>query len=261
MGVGGGDGVRVHAHDLGVGVAGLEFLLEPLGAHAHELEPAAAVGAHRRQGLGVAAVMAHQPPVGAVIGQVDRAPGTGGHLPAAAAQGHAAVAPAVEEEDGLLPPAEVLLQLLPEGGGETRGVALAQLRLHVRQGDLGQVVGVVALGEGEQVVLPDLRGVPALDGRGGRAQDQQPLVLGAAELGHLPGMVADHALGLVAALLLLVQDNEAGVRQGGEHRRPGADDHLGLAVPHPLPLVVPLPGGQAAVKDGHFTAEVGQENL
>ena len=85
--------------------------------------------------------------------------------------------------------------------------------------------------------------------------------MGAAELGHLPGMVADHALRLVAALLLLVQDDEAGIWQGGKHRRPGADDHGGLPVPHPLPLVIPLPGGQAAVKDCHLPAKVGQEDL
>ena len=59
MGVGGRDGVRVHAHDLRVGVQGLELLLEFLGADAHELEPAAALGAHRRQRVGVAAVVAH----------------------------------------------------------------------------------------------------------------------------------------------------------------------------------------------------------
>ena len=114
MGSGGRDGVGVHPHDFYIWIEGLQLLLELLGAHAHELEPARAVGADLRQGHGVAAVMAHEPPVGAVVGQVDRTARAGGDLAALAAQGHAAVAPAVEKEDALLSPPQVFLQLRPE---------------------------------------------------------------------------------------------------------------------------------------------------
>jgi len=88
--------------------------------------------------------MAHEPPIGAVIGQVDGAPGTGGGFPAVPADGHAAAAPAVEEQDALLPPADVLRKLLPEKLGQAGFVALAKLLLHVRQADVGQTVFVVS---------------------------------------------------------------------------------------------------------------------
>ena len=63
------------------------------------------------------------------------------------------------------------------------------------------------------LVLSHLRGIPALHRRGRRPQQKQSLMVGAAELGHLPGVVTDHALRLIAALLLLVQDDQAHVFQ------------------------------------------------
>ena len=45
--------------------------------------------------------------------------------------------------------------------------------------------------------------------------------------------------------------------QRREHRRAGSDDYPGLAAPGPLPLVVPLSGGQRAVKDRNLLSKVG----
>ncbi len=187
--------------------------------------------------------------------------GQEGGLSALGADHHAAAAPAVQEQDALLPPLEVFLQLLLQQRRQPRVVAPAKLLLHVRQADLGQVVGVVPGRHGKQVIPPGFRGVAALHRRGGRAQQEESLVLGAAELRHLPGVVPDHALRLVAPLLLFVQDHQPQLFQRGEHRRPGPDDHRGLAVPDPLPLVIPLPGGKAAVEHRHLAAEVGDKNL
>ena len=58
-------------------------------------------------------------------------------------------------------------------------------------------------------------------------------------------------------LLLLVQDDEARVT-GGKHRAAGADDDFRVAAFHPLPLVVALGGGQAAVEHRYLFAEIGR---
>ena len=106
---------------------------------------------------------------------------------------------------------------------------------------------IVALLQGKEMILSRLGGVAALHRWGGRAQEQQALVLLTAELCHLPGMVAHHTLGLVAALLLLVQDDETQIGQGGKNCRAGTHNDLGASVPDALPLVIALARGQAAV--------------
>ena len=69
--VGGGHRIRVHPQHLRPGEQVPQFLLHPLGAGAHKIEQSAAGGTRRGQGLGVAAVVAHQPPVGGMVGQMD----------------------------------------------------------------------------------------------------------------------------------------------------------------------------------------------
>ena len=261
MGLGGRDGVGVHPHDLHLGVTGLELLLELLGPHADHPEPPIALGAQVGQGLGMAAVVTHEPPVGAVVGQVDRAPGTGRDLPAVAAGHHPAVAPAVEKEDALLSPPEVLFQFLQEELGQTGVIPLPKLRLHVHDVDRGHGLGIVALLQGKQVILAGLGGVSAVHTRSCRSQQEKAPMLGTAEFCHLPGMVTDHALGLVAPLLLLVQDNKARVGQRGKNSGPGADDHGGQALPDTLPFVVTLAHRQAAVEDGYLPAKMGNKDL
>ena len=51
--------------------------------------------------------------------------------------------------------------------------------------------------------------------------------------------------------MLLVDDDEADVRERREDGRPRADDHVDVAAADALPLVVALAVGQAAVLDGH----------
>ena len=75
-------------------------------------------GAGVGQRLGVAAVVAHEPTVGRVVGQVDGAAGARGHLAALAAGDHAAGPPAVEEENTLLPRLHGGGQPGPEGPAE-----------------------------------------------------------------------------------------------------------------------------------------------
>ena len=190
---------------------------------------------------------------------MNRAPGTGGNLATLAAYHHTAVAPAVEKENALFPPPEVFLQFFPQQAGQARGVSLPEFLLHIHQAHFRHLVGIVSLPEGKQVILSHLRGIPALHRRGRRPQQKQSLMVGAAELGHLPGVVTDHALRLIAALLLLVQDDQAHVFQRGEDGGPGAQHHLDLAPADTLPLVVALRHPQGAVEHGHLVPKTGGE--
>ena len=90
---------RVGVHPVGLHVGKKEFqlLLHLLGAGADGFQRSAAFRAALRHRLGKAAVVAHQPVVGAVIGQTDTAPGTFRRLPAVHAYQRPAVAPAVEK--------------------------------------------------------------------------------------------------------------------------------------------------------------------
>ena len=139
VGVGGGDGVRVHTQNVRAGQQLLQLLLHLLGPHADEVQHPAALRTAVRQGLGKAAVVAHEPVVGRVVGEVDRAPGALGHKAALPAGDHAVGPPSVEKQDGLLSPAQGLLQGSPQRRADGASVAPAQLllqvhHLHLRQG-------------------------------------------------------------------------------------------------------------------------------
>ena len=62
-------------------------------------------------------------------------------------------------------------------------------------------------------------------------------------------MVARGLVLLVAGLVLLVDDDDAEVRQRREDRRARADDDVGVPGRDLLPEAVPLGRGQAAVQD------------
>ncbi len=55
--------------------------------------------------------------------------------------------------------------------------------------------------------------------------------------------------------MLLVDDDQADRAQGRKHRRPRADDHVDVAAPNAMPLIVTLAVGEAAVLNGHPLAE------
>ena len=55
--------------------------------------------------------------------------------------------------------------------------------------------------------------------------------------------------------MLLVDDDQADRAQGGEHRRPRANDHVDVAAPYAMPLIVTLTVGEAAVLNGHPLAK------
>ena len=190
VGAGGGDGVRIHPQHRRPGKKRLQLLLDLLRAHANEIQFSAAVRAGGRQGLGVAAVVAHQPAVGRMVGQLDRTAGALRHRSTLPTGHHAAGPPAVEEQDGLLPPDQGVLQGLLKGAADGPSVSRPQLLLHVHHLHLGQGPAVEALLQCEQPTPPGLGAVHGLHRGGGRPHHQQGPALDAAVLGHVPGVVA-----------------------------------------------------------------------
>ena len=69
-------------------------------------------------------------------------------------------------------------------------------------------------------------------------------------------MVPGRVFRLVAALLLLVQDNEAQVPQRRENGRAGTQHHPDLSPADPLPLVISLRHPQRAVEHRHLVPEI-----
>ena len=149
----------------------MQFLLDPLRPRAEVFQLAPALGADRVHTARMAAVMAHQPAVRAVVGQRDAA--------VRALVGEAAVraadelvrAAAVDEEDALLAALEVELDLGAELLADVACVPAPELALHVHDADLRQLLIVVALVETEEGIASDLGVVAALHVRRGRAED------------------------------------------------------------------------------------------
>ena len=139
-------------------------------AGAHEEDRPAALGTVVRQGLGIAAVVAHKPVVGLVVGELDTAPRALGHLAAFGADGGAAGAPTVEEQDGLLPSGDGLRQFVPQQGADGGIISRPQLLLHIGEEHFGQGPLVEPLLELEQLVVACLSVVHSLHRWGGRAQ-------------------------------------------------------------------------------------------
>ena len=138
MGVHGTYGVRIHPPHLHIGKQLGKLLLDLLGPGANGLQGAAAVGAPGRNRLGVAAVVAHQPVVGTVVGHTDAAPGALRSLSAVHASKRPAVSPAVQKQNRLLPRFLCFQDFLPEGIAQRRIVSLAKLVRHVHDLHLGK---------------------------------------------------------------------------------------------------------------------------
>ena len=139
---------------------------------------------------GIAAVVAHQVTVGLVVGQGDAAIGAPHRFSAVHAQGKAGKSPAVDEQNGLLPPLpglEKLLRQLVAEGGEVEGFLLLA---HIHDPDGRKGRRAVPLRQGEQRVLSGLGGVVAFDAGRRRGQQQRCLVADAPQLGDIPGVVS-----------------------------------------------------------------------
>ena len=169
VGVLGGGGVLVHPQHSCLREELGQLLLGLLGAEAPVEQPAAAGGAGLggRVELG-AAVVAEQLVARLVVDHGDAALGAFQHLAAVVALGHGLVAPAVEQQNRLLPRVEVAPDGVLHGKADLPRVARGQLCPHIHDLDAGQRVAAVALGEPDELGAAIPGGVKAL-GAGGSA--------------------------------------------------------------------------------------------
>ena len=167
------------------------------------------------------------------------------HAPAHAAGEEVRPAAAVEEHDRLLaPPAhlvERLARALVEGAAHAR---------HAHQLDGRQAAPVHALWQ-----LDPLEPQPALGPGRGAACHQHGARQLRAPLRNVARVVARVLLLLVGRVVLLVDHDQADVRQRREHGRARAHAHASLAAAKPDPLVVALAGPELRVQHGHLVAE------
>jgi hypothetical protein len=247
----------VHAQHRHVREPLCERFLQPFGADALGLQrQPAAVRAGRRNRLARAAVVALQPPAAAVhrhrgvAAPALRAPA------AVVAQQHRGVAAAILEHQDLATGRQRAAdrrQQLRRQAGLQRSLAHVEHAHRGRPGHSGAV-------RQAQVRVAARAGVVQRFQRRGRAaeQDRHAQRL-AAHQREVARVVADAVELLVAAVVLLVDDDQAGVRQRREHRRARADDHPRLATPGGGPDPCALAVGEARMQRMHGHAEAGAE--
>ena len=185
--------------------------------------------------------MADQPPVAPVEGARQAAVWAAHVLAAGAAEEHGGVAAAVAQQDDLVAVGEGLADLLPQALGEVdlAGPARDPLLAQVDEDPLGERALAGALRERQQLQLPPLGVVAALEAGRGRDQEGGGAGVPAADEGEVAGVVARRELLLVGGVLLLVHHDQAEVGDRREEGRAGAEHHARLAARAP----VPTPGG------------------
>ena len=257
VGIGGADGIRVHSGHGHVRKQFIQFLLGLLGAYAKGFQGAATLGAPLRHRLGEAAVVAHKPVVGAVVGESRAAPGTLRGLPAVHADQGPGVSPAVQQQNGLLSGGAGIVDGLAQR--DTQAVAVAQLQLlpHIHHFHIGKSSAIESGFQPIEVIFPLPGPVHALHRRGGRAQKNQGLFFEPPPDSHLLGGITGSIFRFVRVLLLLIQNHQAQTGAGGEDGGPGANHQVGLSLLDPPPLIVPLPRGEAGMKHRHLVPKPG----
>ena len=115
-----------------------------------------------------------------------------------------------------------------------------------------------AFGQAQQLIMPALRTMPTAQIGCGAAQDQG----GPAALSQVFGGFASVIMRvghpgrlLVTGIVLFVQHDQTEIGQRREKRRARADHHIDSARPRPLPAVIALAPGQAAMQKRHSARE------
>ena len=102
MGIHRGNRVRIHTQHLALRQKCRKLLLHLLRAEADLFQVSATDRTAHRHRFGMPAVVAHQPSIGMMVGQIDRTRRAGGHMPAIDTGDHAARTAPIQEQDGLL---------------------------------------------------------------------------------------------------------------------------------------------------------------
>ena len=120
-------------------------------------------------------------------------------------------------------------------------------------------MGCDAVFESEQLIFPFRREQIALHVGSGGTEHERRAALFRAHFRDLFGVIAGVGLADITGVVLLVDDDDADVLKGREHRRARTYGDPRLAVPHALPLVVALPRVQSRVHERDLVAETGAE--
>ena len=259
MGIYRTDCVCVHPQSFQIRKQGRKLLLHLLGAGANGFQRTAAGRAPLRRRLGKAAVMAHEPMVGAVVGQLYIAAGAFRGFPAIHAHQRPAVSPAIQKQYRLLSGIPGLQDCLPQGDTQRRIVAKLQFLPQIHNVHFRQGLAVEAFPQGIQAVCAGFCPVHTLHGGSGGAKQHQRSFLRSPPDGDFLRGVPGGAFGFIGMLLLLIQNDNAG-GAGGKDCTAGADDNLCIAAFHPLPLVVAFRSGQAAVEHRCPVAKMRRQN-
>ena len=208
--------IPVDAHQGMTGKLLLQYLLQLFRALPQRMQLGrAAGGAMIRQRAFVAAMMADEFPLTIVHGLAGVAAWTVRQPAAAVAGEYRGIAAPVEKHHGLLPLGKGLFQRLQQGGREA---ALQPLVADVQQLHAGLAGLACAAGQPEPGVAIFHGILQAFQGRGGRAQHHGAAGTPGAHQRHVPGGVTEAFLLLVGAVVLLVHQHQAEIRQGREDR-------------------------------------------
>ena len=237
----------------------MQLLLDVLRPRADEAQLAAAFGARAVHALHISAVVAHQALVCAVICERNAAPWASVSIAAISAAYQLMCAAAVDEQYALLAALDILLKLIPQEAAYIAVVPAAKLALHVNYLHFGKPHIVIAVFQREERVPPDARVIARTDVRRGGAEQQQTVILRAAELCNVARVIPWIVLGLISLFLLLVYYDRAQIAERRENRAACADNDPRFAVFNALPFVVPLGGRKATVHDGDIVPEMRRE--
>ena len=211
----------------------------------------AALGAVHRRAGGVAAKVAGHPLLRPVQGEGETAVGTAADVPAGLAEDRRGVTPTVEEENDLLSEFETPGDGHLERGGEPAVRAgTLPLKLEVDDADQRHLLTVGAAGKFQEAVFSREGVAVAFHGGGCAPEDNGASLEASPHHGHIPRMVPGTLLLLVGSLMLLVDDENAEVTEGGEDRAPRPDHDPCLPPSDPEPFLPSLSLTQMTVKDG-----------
>ena len=259
MGVLGSGGILIHPQHPCIREQLCKLFLRFLGAEPPVLQLAAAGGADGGRFHLTAAVVAQYLMRRFMVHHGHTALFALEHLAAVLALGHGLVAPAVQQQNGLLACVQIAADSVLHGKADLPGIARCQLGAHVHDLHLWQRVAAVALGEPHQLGAAVLGRVKALGAGGSAGQQQQGTVLRRTLPGHFVGRIAGRRLRTVGVLLLFIDDDEPDVFQRRKDGTAGAHHDVGTAVLDHLPLQQTFRVVEGRVLHRHTAAKLALE--